>query len=222
MPIGAIGAIAGIGSALIGASSANKAAKAQTAAANADIALQRETRDQIVERMQPFYQGGTAANAAMLSELGLGARPEGFTGFQASPGYQFAFDQGTAAVNALAGAKGGLNSGRTMQDLTTFGQGIANQEYGNWWNRLSGLAGSGQNAAASQGTAMSGAAANISGALGAIGNAQAAGSIGVANAINGGIQNYLGYQQYQNGLNSGLRNGIGTPGTTVGLFGGGR
>ena len=298
-----ISAISG-GSALLGAGASRKAAKAQTAAANADMAFQKETRDQIVTKLDPYYQGGTQAQAALLYEAGLGPRPmvgaqplsieevrtpmqsgprqqgnsllddpfknpfgigflpggssqprqaapqystsyrvggqtfgsrgeaeayaaangtQGtpFGGFQESPGYQFAFDQGTDAVNALAGARGGLNSGRTMQDLNTFGQGIANQEYGNWWNRLSGLAGSGQNAAAQQGTAMSNAAQGVSQAYGNIGNAQAAGAVGVSNALNGGIQNYIGYQQYQQGL-GGQRNGIGTPGITPGLFGGGR
>jgi len=266
-----IGAVLGVGSALLGASSASKAAKAQTTAANNDIAFQKETRDQIVAKLDPFYQGGTAAQSALMYEMGLGPKPmiggtpaqietfqtttagtapvmgtrgrndnpyvvtpgtQGQTttgyrvggnqfatmeeaqayananrtgateyqGFQASPGYQFALDQGNASVNALAGARGGLNSGATMQALQANGIGMANQEYGNWWNRLSGLAGSGQNAAAQQGTAMTNAASGVSNAYGNIGNAKAAGAIGVSNAINGGIQNYLGYQQYQNGL----------------------
>lgn len=268
-----IGAVLGIGSALIGASSASKAAKSQTNAANKDIAFQKETRDQVVAKLDPFYQGGTAANAALLYEMGLGPKPmvggvaptiteipgvaatqpsaparpgtwqyytsqrggtggtaatpaqfkvgdqtfatreeaqayadanktgaTEYQGFQASPGYQFALDQGNASVNALAGARGGLNSGATLQALQENGIGMANQEYGNWWNRLSGIAGSGQNAAAQQGTAMTNAAGAISNAYGNIGNAKAAGAIGVSNAINGGIQNYLGYQQYQNGL----------------------
>ena len=337
MPIGAaLGPLLGAGSALIGASSAKKAAKAQTQAAQQDMAFQTQTRDQIVSKLDPYYQGGTAAQAALMYEAGLGPRPmigaqplsveevrtpmqgqsaprqQGYSqvndpfknpfgvgqlpagsqqparaapqmstsyrvggqtfgsrgeaeayaaangtqgtayekyaapAFQESPGYQFAFNQGTDAVNALAGAKGGLNSGRTLQDLNTFGQGIANQEYGNWWNRadkektdyfnrLAGLSGSGQNAAAQQGTAMTNAAAGVSQAYGNIGNAQSAGAIGVSNALNSGIQNYIGYQQYQQGLGNqapasnvftssmgGQRNGIGTPGITPGLFGGGR
>ena len=305
MPIGAaLGPLLGAGSALIGASSANKAAKAQTRAAEQDMAFQAQTRDQIVAKLDPYYQGGTAAQAALMYEAGLGPRPmvgaqplsieevrtpmqggprrqgnsllddpfknpfgigfmpggssqparsapqmstsyrvggqtfasrgeaeayaaangtQGtpFGGFQESPGYQFALDQGNASINALAGAKGGLNSGATLQALQNNGIGMANQEYGNWWNRLSGLAGSGQNAAAQQGTAMTNAAAGVSQAYGNIGNAQAAGAIGVGNALNSGIQNYIGYQQYQQGLGS-QRNGIGTPGITPGLFGGGR
>lgn len=248
-----------LGSSIIGGMASKSAAKSQTAAANNDIAFQKETRDQIVAKLDPFYQGGTAANAALLSEMGLGPRPmigsvappvetisEGpswrsrqafrvndktfgsreeaqayadanktggteFQGFQASPGYQFALDQGNASINALAGARGGLNSGATLQALQENGIGMANQEYGNWWNRLSGIAGSGQNAAAQQGTAMTNAASGVSNAYGNIGNAQAAGAIGTANAINGGIQNYLGYQQYQQGLTKPAGMTYGTP-----------
>jgi hypothetical protein len=138
-----------------------------------------------------------------------------YQGFQATPGYQFQFDQGTAAVNALAGARGGLNSGRTMQDLTKFGQGLANQEYGNYLSRLGGLSDTGMNAAAMQGTASSNAAAGMSNALANRGNAQAAGAIGVGNALNTGIGNTLGILNYQQSLNRALPASTGTPGTGI-------
>lgn len=195
-----LSAILGVGSALIGASSANKAANAQTAAANNDIAFQRETRDQIVERMDPFYQSGLTAQDAYKYNLGLGEAPQGYQGYEASPGYQWAFDQGTAGVNALAGAKGGLNSGRTMQDLNTFGQGIASQDWGNYMNRLAGLTDQGMGAAGLQAQASSNAAAGVSNAYSNIGNANAAGAIGVGNALQTGIGNIAGIYNYQNSL----------------------
>lgn len=274
-----------IGSSLIGASSANKAAKAQTAAANADIAFQKETRDLIFDRLDPFYQPGVTAQNALAFELGLGARPmiggtapqiEEFTvggggaggfslgaptvgdngfsiqttaapsvtrfrvggqefdtreaaqafanqnptgatayqGFQATPGFQFQLDQGNNSINALAGARGGLNSGRTLQDLATFNQGLANQEYGNFLNRLTGMAQGGQAAAGAQANAATNTAAGVSNAYGNIGNAQAAGAIGVGNALNSGINNFLSYSQYQRGIGGG---GLNVGG---GLFGG--
>lgn len=277
MPVGA----AIIGSSLIGASSANKAAKAQTAAANADIAFQRETRDLIFDRMDPFYQPGVTAQNALAFELGLGPRPtingvapqiEEFTtqgpggmtlgppqvgengfsfvptagpsitrfrvngqefdtreaaqafadqnaaggsayqGFQATPGFQFQLQQGNNSINALAGARGGLNSGRTLQDLATFNQGLANQEYGNFLNRLTGMAQGGQAAAGAQANAATNAAAGVSNAYGNIGNARAAGAIGVGNAINSGIGNFLSYNMYQQGLAGGGQAGTGALG----------
>lgn len=127
-----------------------------------------------------------------------------YGGFQASPGYQFAFNQGTDAVNALAGARGGLDSGATRQALTTFGQGIANQEFGNYLTRLGGLIDTGMGAANMSGNASQNAAAGVSNALSGIGNAKAAGAVGVGNAINGGLQNMLGTYQYQNMLDKGF------------------
>ena len=284
--MGAIGSIAG---GLIGASSAKKAAAAQERAAQQDLAFQKETRDLIFDRLDPFYQPGITAQNALAFELGLGSRPmiggtpaaiETFTeqtpgstltggampqfgpgksgeearqqwqntqqmlrgasqapstatkyrvgdqvfgtleeaqkwaaanptggteyqGFQATPGYQFQMDQGTAAVNALAGARGGLNSGRTMQDLQTFGQGLANQEYNNYLNRLTGMSGSGQAAAGAQANAATNAASGVSNALSGIGNAQAAGAIGQANAWTGALNNLTALNQYQKGTTGG-------------------
>lgn len=266
-----IGAIASIGGALIGAGSANKAAKEQTAAAKSDIAFQRETRDLQMERLDPFRQAGMTANDALMFELGLGPRPmvggtpaeittvpgamrtenvyrtmgrndnrvltgtrqvrgadafsvggrefatreeaeayakanptggTPYAGFTATPGYDFRVQQGIGAVNALAGARGGVNSGRTLQELTSFGQGIASEEYNNFLNRLTGQQGIGLNAAAGQGQAGQFAAGNISNAYAGIGNAKAAGAIGVGNAINSGINNGLALWQYQQAQNS--------------------
>ena len=125
---------------------------------------------------------------------------QAYGGFTATPGYQFRFDQGTDAVNALAGARGGLVSGRTMQDLTKFGQGIASEEHGNYMNRLAGLTDMGMGAAGNQATAGNAFASGASNALAAKGNAAAAGAVGVGNAINGAINNGLSIWQYQQGL----------------------
>jgi hypothetical protein len=275
-----------IGAALVGglaqASAAKKAANAQTAAANADIAFQKETRDLIFDRMDPFYQPGVTAQNALAFELGLGSRPmisgtaptiEEFTtqgpggmafgpptvgengfslvptqgpsitrfrvggqefdtreaaqnfanqnlsggtpyqGFQATPGFQFQLEQGNNSVNALAGARGGLMSGRTLQDLASLNQGLANQEYGNYLNRLTGMAQGGQSAAGAQANAATNAAAGVSNAYGNIGNAQAAGAIGVGNALSGTINNGLSLWQYQRGVggNSGGTGSMGLP-----------
>lgn len=197
----AIGAIVG---GLATASAAKKAANAQRAAAAEDIAFQRETRDIIRSDLEPYRSQGTNALAAYLYNMGLGPRPtfggQEYQGFEASPGYQFRFDQGTQAVNALASARGGLHSGRTLQDLTRFGQGIASEEFGSYMSRLGGLVDTGVSAAQMSGQASQNAAAGVSNALAAQGNAQAAGAIGVGNAISGTINNLIGINQYQRNL----------------------
>jgi len=198
--------VAAIASAAIGgvaqAGAARSASRAQQSAAAQDIAFQRETRDQIIERANPFYQAGLGGQEAYLYNLGLGPRPQGYMGFQQTPGFQFAFDQGTQAVNAMAGARGGLQSGRTLQDLNRFGQGLANQEFGGYMNRLAGLTDQGLGAATLQANASQNAAAGMSNALAAQGNAAAAGRMRVGNAFSEGINNAIGGWAYMRGLGS--------------------
>lgn len=290
------------GASLIGgvsqANAASDAADAQAAAAERDLQFQRETRDLVFDRLNPWYRGGKRANAALMYEMGLGPRPvfgektlevkkvpasrnagsnlanlppnvlaalsptqlvalaakgeaDGrsgatfrvggktfktraeaqayadansrpgteYQGFKATPSYNFRLEQGQDAVNALAGARGGLFSGRTLQDLASFNQGLASQEYDNYLARLGGIAGQGMNAAGGQATAATNAAQGVSNALGGIGNAQAAGAIGQGNAISGAINNGIGIWQYMQGQNGGTNGGltIGRPGS---LFGG--
>jgi len=59
--------------------------------------------------------------------------------FHQSPGYQFALEQGQKARMAAAAAGGGALSGGLLKELTSYGQVMAEQEYGNWQQRLAGL-----------------------------------------------------------------------------------
>lgn len=205
MPV--FGAIA---STVVGALGSRSASRSQARAADGTVAEQREAREQIRADLTPYRTAGDNALAAYGFEMGIGKRPDNYRGFERSQDYRFRFGEGTRAVNALAGARGGLNSGRTLQDLTKFGQGFASTERGNYLSRLGGLADTGLNAASMQGNATSNAAAGISNALANRGNAQAAGAIGTANAINSGIGNALGVWNYQRQ----------TAGSGSGLFGG--
>lgn len=191
---------AAIGSAVIGGIGANKAAKAQSRAADQQAAVQREIYQDTKERFAPYEQAGGQGLNAYLYEMGLGDMPEGYGGFTATPGYDFRVQQGQDSVNALAGARGGLMSGRTMQDLTRFGQGIAADEYGSYMGRLAGLTDMGQASAANQAAAGNAYANGMSNALANRGNAQAAGYAGMANAIQGGIGNMAGIWNYQKAM----------------------
>lgn len=129
--------------------------------------------------------------------------------FQVSPGYQFAFDQGQDAITDSAAARGGVHSGAVDKALIRFGQGTANQEYGDYYNRLAAEAGIGQTAtnagnAAAQNygnnasqLAQNTGAARAS-AYGQAGQAAANGYMGAASAIQGGIGNYLYMSQSAN------------------------
>lgn len=129
-----------------------------------------------------------------------------------SPGYQFELGQGISAIQRSAAARGGLGSGATLKSLQSFGTGLADTTYGDVFNRalatygaglqgyqaqlagqsqaynqLAGLAGTGQTAAQSINTTGTQVAQNVGNLMGQLGNAQAAGTVGSANAITGGI-----------------------------------
>lgn len=72
--------------------------------------------------------------------------------YQQSPGYQFAVNDAMKQVQQNASSRGLLDSGNAMQSMLDRAQGMALQDYGNWWtrqsqqfndyqNRLAGLAG---------------------------------------------------------------------------------
>jgi len=160
-----------------------------------------------------IYNQGTAAipgvtqyrvNGQTFADMGAAqeyanANPTGgrdFGGFQNTPGYSFALGQGLDTLQSTAAARGGLFSGAALADAQRLGQGMQNQEYNNYLNRLQGIGQQGQAAAGNQAAAGANYGNAAGNALGNIGNAQSAGAIGVGNAISGGINNALGAWQY--------------------------
>lgn len=124
-----------------------------------------------------------------------------YGGFQETPGYAFRLQEGQDAVQASVGARHGLNSGATLSALSEYNQDYASNEYNNYYNRLASLAAGNQSAATGQVAASGEYVTNANNALANLGNAQAAGSIGVGNAITSGINNGVGLWAYgqQNG-----------------------
>lgn len=160
-----------------------------------------------------YRVGGNQFAALDEAQAWANANPVGGTpygGFQKTPGYDFRLNQGLDAVQSSAAARGGLYSGAAMRDLNKYGQDYATGEYNNYMNRLAGMTDTGMAAAGNQANAGANMGANVGAAYAAQGNAAAAGSIGMGNAINSGITNALGYMTYQNmmgggGLNSSPR-----------------
>jgi hypothetical protein len=148
-----------------------------------------------------------------------------------SPGYQFTQEQGEQGIERGAAAAGGAFTGGTLKALAGFNTNLADSTYGDVFNRaltgynasladyqarlqgqaqsfnqLTSIAGLGENAAANAGNNGAQAAATIGNTLGNIGNAQAAGTVGAANALTGALQGvsssattplYLYYLQQQ-------------------------
>lgn len=158
-----------------------------------------------------YYQTGQAPGSTPTADVpqvdAATAQQNAFAQFRTDPGYQFAFDEGSKALQNSAAARGILNSGATAKALTRYGQGVADQQYGNYFARLQSLAGLGQSATGATAQAGQAAAGNAGNALMAGGNARASAYGGAATAANQGIQNYLmagalgggGYANYSGG-----------------------
>lgn len=178
------------GSALLGflgnRSAGNQAAAAQREAAAIQQAQYAQTR----EDMAPWRDAGRTALNVLV--------PATATPFRTDPGYAFRYNEGLRAVLNNAAARGALGSGATMRALTRYGQGVADQQYSDWWNRNANLAGIGQTAATSGAQMGANAAAGAGQNIAAAGNAQAQGLTGGLNALLQGGAGLLGYYQQQN------------------------
>lgn len=90
----------------------------------------------------PLAQQYGAGSTMYSNALGLNGAPgvdAARSAFQAGPGYQFAVDQGLEAINRRRAAAGELAGGNADREAQTYGQGLANQEYGNYLTRLQGF-----------------------------------------------------------------------------------
>jgi hypothetical protein len=196
-----------IGSSLLGASASRSAASTQAAAADRAADVQREIFERQVELGRPYREAGeTALNK--LIPLATEYTPFGMQQFQADPGYGFRMSEGMKALERSAAARGGLLSGGTGKALQRFGQEMGSQEYQNAFNRyqaerqarlnpLQSLAGVGQTAANTLGAQAGQYGSNMAETLGAGAQARASGYIGAANAIGGGLNQYMNYSQNQ-------------------------
>lgn len=196
-------AVAGIGAGAQMAA-ASSAANAQERAAEKQLQASRETRDIIRSDLAPYREGGQRAYNALAYELGLGDQPEGYQGISMSPAARFALEQGRGTVEAGASYRGGLYSGSAMKALEEYRMGLAQADREAQLDRITGLASSGQNAAAQTAAAETNNLNATTAALGNIGNAQAAGAIGMGNALAGGLTQGIGLYQYQDALNRGM------------------
>jgi len=146
-----------------------------------------------LELQEPFRQSGINAlnkieSGDIMSEM--------------DPSYRFRFGEGLKALDRTAAARGGLISGGALKAAQRYGQDYASTEFGNAYNRLASRAGFGQTAS----TNMGGAAGNFGTMAGnnmmAGANARASGYVGGANALTGGLNQYLNYTQGQSMINA--------------------
>lgn len=102
--------------------------------------------------------------------------------WKTSPGYDWRLSEGMKSINRSAAGQGSLLSGATMKALQRYGEGLASQEYGDVFNRLAGMAGTGQVTAAQSAQQAGQTGQAIGQNTLAAGNARASGYINAANA----------------------------------------
>lgn len=166
----------------------------------------------------PYTQATSGSAGMQANALGLGGaagNQAATEAFQAGPGYQFALDQGLQALNRNAASRGMLSSGNNTQDILRFSQGLANQEYGNWLNRLGDFTRLGLGAAQGQ----TGRQSDLASLDYGYGKDQA----GIYTNTANNISDIMGrnQQQRQSGLGSAIAGGINLAGAALGGPGGG-
>jgi len=106
--------------------------------------------------LEPWRTAGEATLPAVTNAVGLNGQQgydDAMAAFHTSPGYAWQLEQGLRAVDAGAAAKGMLRSGATLKAEQTYGAGLADKEFTDYYNRLFSLANLGETAASGQATA---------------------------------------------------------------------
>jgi len=179
------GAVPGLIQGAAGVYGAQNAAQAQQNADNSAINTQQSTMGNINNIWNTQQQTGQGANTALQSSLGLGGKPADPSNFLNMPGYQFAVQQGTQAIQRQAAAMGNAYTPNTAEAVGQYVTGTAAQDYNTYINQLMGAAGLGNSANQGLQTSNLQTGANISQLQQNIGQAQASGVSGAANAVGG-------------------------------------
>ena len=212
MPIGlSAGAIAGIATAAVSAATAIAGAVGGGSSQSGDIssgqaaanAAQQQALSNYTTNATPYIQTGTQAENALANINGLNgtdAQQNALSSFTTSPGYQFDVQQGLAGIDAGAASRGTLRSGNTVQAEDTLSQNLADQQFTNYYNRLSGLASSGQTATTSLGSAQVSTGAGEASTATSAATAQSGIAANTAKGVGNALTSLAGNSSVQNAL----------------------
>lgn len=171
-----------LGTNIFGPNATDRALQYQREGANAANQFLGQTHQSQLDYLDPWNETGTAS----MQDLAGG---NFMNNWQQDPGYQFRLQEGMKAIEGSAAAKGMLNSSGTMKNLMRYGQGLASDEYGKIYdreyNRLSQLAGYGQDANNSRVNVTGAYGANVSNNMTGMANANASAEIAQANRTAG-------------------------------------
>lgn len=249
--IAAAGLVGSVGGALISSNAAQSAANTQAAAADRASQAAQAQFQQTRADLAPYRDTGATGLSALQASLGLGGSGTNLLSanginsltfqptqaqLEATPGYKFDLSQGLQSVQNSNAAAGRGISGAALKGAAQYATGLANNtlstqqgifqaNLGNVLNPLANLANLGQTAATQTGQQGLQATANSNALQVGGANAQAAGTVGSANAISGGLsslsQTPLNYALYNQLLNSNQNAAGSIPGGGSGeVFGG--
>lgn len=164
----------------------------------------------------PYTQLGQNSTNSLNSMLQTGFQAPTLEQAEQNPGYQFALQQGTTALDKGAAARGNLLSGSEGTALQQYGQGLGEQNYQQVYNNalqnyntnyqsLLGGANLGQSAIGEQGQLGQAGAQNLASVD--LGGAQQQ-ALQVNNAANARASGYLGKSAALNGMVSNANNDL--------------
>ena len=201
MGAGALGAVASGGSGLLQANAANTASQQQATQATNALNQQKQMFGVAQNALNPYINAGSTALPTLQALLTPGTSADELAQM---PGFKFQSDYGTmAAENALSAQGLGGSTGPVAKAVSDYNNGLAGTYYNNTINNLMGFAGLGANA----GSALAG---------------NAAGTLGSATALAGGINGIAGSGSNALLLNAllGKSGGAGGTGAATGLYSG--
>lgn len=234
--VGGISSLVGGSKSADASGAAAQQSKEQQAQTRADLMPYNTAGQSAMNQLQGLNTAGFTAGQPNYLDMAQAAIPGTMTQAQleSTPGYQFQMQQGLQATQNSAAARGLGVSGAALKGAATFATGLANSNYQtqfnnqqqkytdlmglntgeqgnamNLYNRLSGTASIGENAAAQTGTQGTAASAAVGKDLQSQGNADAAGVLGVGSAATGAANNYLNYNLLQGMTKTGQTGGYG-------------
>lgn len=212
MPVGA-----SIGAAAIGGAASLAGGAMQKSATDKATQVQRQMYDQTRQDLAPYRTAGGQATNMLMGRLPELTAPINMTQdwLEQTPGYQFSLRQGLKTTQSGAAARGLGKSGAAVKGAANYATGLANQTYGDQFNRelaqrlqsynqLMGASQLGSNAAAQTGQAATQAGQSIGSNTIQGGNALAGGLVGAGNALATGAGNYMGYNLASQMANRGM------------------
>lgn len=180
-------------SGFLGSNAAKQASSTEAAAIDKATNLQAATIAQARVDAMPWMEAGKKGLTALQGELGLSDEAKAGTfksGFQKTPGYDFAVKEGEKGVVNNMRALGLGGSGAALKALTKFRTGLADQTYQSYVDRVSALSTGGQSSVANNNAIQTTGAQAVGQGIRDAGASTASGYVGGANAITGALGNF--------------------------------